>query len=204
MEDVGCDQCGGLWFNPFLEIFDNLKGISKLLTQKSDRHRCSSSVSEDVRSFDMWSCDHPFSSTLLEKASTIETPSSRTNLKTTENPQSSGKSKQIYFVKSEASGKSKSQGFEKAATCEKSESGGPEKTATSDTDKSDMLLGATKFYNMVKSARLEKMHYVTVEGEKYSLGPDLWDHFLPPPAIEVSDEPVSFFLKTVQCRTDLS
>ncbi|CAI2328886.1 unnamed protein product [Caenorhabditis sp. 36 PRJEB53466] len=24
MEDVGCDQCGGLWSNPFLEIFDQL------------------------------------------------------------------------------------------------------------------------------------------------------------------------------------
>lgn len=25
VEDVGCDQCGGLWFNPFLEIYDQLK-----------------------------------------------------------------------------------------------------------------------------------------------------------------------------------
>ncbi|UMM11045.1 hypothetical protein L5515_000523 [Caenorhabditis briggsae] len=36
MEDVGCDQCGGLWFNPFLDVYDQLKSCKSKQNQQDD------------------------------------------------------------------------------------------------------------------------------------------------------------------------
>lgn len=48
MEDVGCDQCGGLWFNPFLDVYDQLKSCKK--EQKK----------QNESSLAMWSASNPF------------------------------------------------------------------------------------------------------------------------------------------------
>ncbi|PIC55773.1 hypothetical protein B9Z55_000907 [Caenorhabditis nigoni] len=36
MEDVGCDQCGGLWFNPFLDVYDQLKSCKSKQNQRDN------------------------------------------------------------------------------------------------------------------------------------------------------------------------
>ncbi|EFO95075.1 CRE-FOG-1 protein [Caenorhabditis remanei] len=36
VEDVGCDQCGGLWFNPFIDVYDQLSSSIKDKKQQED------------------------------------------------------------------------------------------------------------------------------------------------------------------------
>nr|AAT72435.1 FOG-1S [Caenorhabditis japonica]AAT72441.1 FOG-1S [Caenorhabditis japonica] len=63
MEDVGCDQCGGLWFNPFLDVYDQLKSCLK--TQEKPKSPSFSlenmwtPTSDELGVFDMWKSFHP-------------------------------------------------------------------------------------------------------------------------------------------------
>ncbi|EGT51842.1 hypothetical protein CAEBREN_32378 [Caenorhabditis brenneri] len=54
MEDIGCDQCGGLWYNPILDIYDQLKIYEKKYQQQNKKMK-------EIPRFDMWSSHHPFS-----------------------------------------------------------------------------------------------------------------------------------------------
>lgn len=36
VEDVGCDQCGGLWFNPFIDVYDQLSSSIRDKKQQED------------------------------------------------------------------------------------------------------------------------------------------------------------------------
>uniref|UniRef100_A0A1I7T2P0 RRM domain-containing protein n=1 Tax=Caenorhabditis tropicalis TaxID=1561998 RepID=A0A1I7T2P0_9PELO len=49
VEDVGCDQCGGLWFNPFVDIYKHLAAAKEASEKKKK-------ITPD---FNMWTSNHP-------------------------------------------------------------------------------------------------------------------------------------------------
>ncbi|CCD72821.1 RRM domain-containing protein [Caenorhabditis elegans] len=143
MEDVGCDECGGLWFNPFLSIYDHLKCAK-------DDHQKEQKMAE-IKNFNMWSSRSPFSL-------------------------NSGDGHDDLITKMDA-------GFKKNCNLACTYS-------NRENEKNETEMGARKFLEMVKSFGLEKEKTVTVNGNEYPIGPDLWDKFLPAPKYDVGTEPV--------------
>uniref|UniRef100_A0A1I7UFG0 RRM domain-containing protein n=1 Tax=Caenorhabditis tropicalis TaxID=1561998 RepID=A0A1I7UFG0_9PELO len=163
MEDVGCDQCGGLWFNPFVDLYEQLSAASKqaFIRQQEKQKEKENQISSD---FNMWTSYHPLLALNTNNKTSNHEPEGEDLL-------------------------SKIDGMERNQFQQYVERFLPENRDETIMEK-EVEAGARKFLKLTKSMGLDKPKTFNVDGVDYAVGPDLWDKFFPPPKYDLGSEPV--------------